>query len=224
MPYALILDIDGVIADTEPLSSRASSRAFRELHGLDLNDDDHLPFMGTTAVKHAEGIAAKHGIRIDTQEVVEAHGAHFLRELEASDDLVFPGLHALIDSVVQFPEWRIALATSSGRVRSEAIIRASKIDETILAAWITGDDVDNPKPDPEVYHRTASRLSLFPTQCVVIEDSVAGLQAAKAASMRCIAVTNTFPGELLRDADRIVDSLEEITLTMLYDLVTDTGS
>jgi len=224
MPYALVLDIDGVIADTEPLSTRASSRAFRELHGLELQDEDHLPFMGTTAVKHAEGIAARHGITIDTGQIVAAHRAHFFDELDASEDLVFPGLHTLVESVLGFPDWRIALATSSGRERSEAIIRAAQIDEAHIAAWITGDDVDNPKPDPEVYHRTASKLSLFPKQCVVIEDSVAGLQAAKAASMQCIAVTNTFPGELLRDADRIVDSLEDITMTLLYDLVSDTGA
>ena len=224
MPYALILDIDGVIADTEPLSTPASSRAFRDLHGIELRDEDHLPFMGTTAIKHAEGIAAMRGIRIDAQEVVAAHRAHFLRELEESQDLVFPGVRRLIEAISKFPEWRIALATSSGRVRSEAIIRASEIDEKLMASWITGDDVENPKPDPEVYLRTASKLSLFPTQCVVIEDSVAGLHAAKAASMRCIAVTNTFPGEQLRDADRIVDSLEDVSVTMLYDLVTDAAS
>ena len=92
------------------------------------------------------------------------------------------------------------------------------------AAWITGDDIRHPKPDPEIYLRAASELGLFPTQCVVIEDSIAGAEAAKAASMRCIAVTNTFPGERLRMADRIVDSLDEISVTMLYDLVADPSS
>ena len=58
----------------------------------------------------------------------------------------------------------------------------------------------------------------------MIEDSIAGTEAAKAASMHCIAVTNTFPGEHLRQADRIVDSLEEVTVTMLYDLVADPSS
>ena len=80
------------------------------------------------------------------------------------------------------------------------------------------------KPDPETYLRVASKLQLFPTQCVVIEDSVAGVEAAKGASMHCIAVTNTFPGEDLRMADRIVDSLEDISVTLLYDLVADPDS
>lgn len=219
--FALILDVDGVIADTEPLSRRASTQAFNDLHNVTLKDSDHLPFMGTTATKHAEGIAAAYGLSIDTEEVVSAHREHFIRELETSEDLVFPGVHAILAAIAKRPDWRIALATSSGRARSEATVRAAGIDEGLLAAWLTGDDVREPKPDPEIYRSIAAELRLFPLQCVVIEDSVAGVRAAKAASMHCIAVTNTFPGELLREADRIVDSLESVDVTMLYDLVSD---
>ena len=224
MPYALIFDVDGVIADTEPLSIRASSRAFLDLHGVTVSEEDHLPYMGTTASKHAEGIAAQHGLAIDAGELVAAHRDNFLQELEAADDLVFPGVLEVLANISKYPEWRVALATSSGRARSEAIIRAAGIEENRLSAWITGDDIQHPKPDPEIYLRAASELGLFPTQCVVIEDSIAGAEAAKAASMRCIAVTNTFPGEQLRMADRIVDSLDEISVTMLYDLVADPSS
>ncbi|MCH8203606.1 MAG: HAD family phosphatase [Candidatus Hydrogenedentes bacterium] len=224
MPYALIFDVDGVIADTEPLSTRASSRAFYDLHGVTVKEKDHLAYMGTTAIKHAEGIAAQYGLAIDTGELVAAHRDNFLQELEGAGDLVFPGVLEIFAAIAKYSEWHIALATSSGRERSEAIIRAAGIDEACLSAWITGDDVRNPKPDPEIYRAVASELGLFPRQCVVIEDSVAGTEAAKAASMHCIAVTNTFPGEHLRQADRIVDSLEEVTVTMLYDLVADPSS
>lgn len=224
MPYALIFDVDGVIADTEPLSMRAWTREFQDLHGVTVSVKDHLPFTGMTATKHAEGIAAQYGLSIDVGEMVAAHRELFLQELEAAENLVFPGVLEVFAGVHKYPEWRIALATSSGRVRSEATIRAVGIEESRLSAWITGDDVQNPKPDPEIYLRVASELELFPTQCVVIEDSIAGAEAAKAASMRCIAITNTFPGEQLRMADRIVDSLEEISVTMLYDLVSDPTS
>lgn len=224
MPYALIFDVDGVIADTEPLSMRASNRAFFDLHGITVKEKDHLPYMGTTAIKHAEGIAAQYGLAIDADEVVAAHRDNFLEELKEAGDLVFPGVLEIFAGLAKYPEWRIALATSSGRERSEAIIRAAGIDADCLSAWITGDDVRNPKPDPEIYRAAASELGMFPRQCVVIEDSVAGTRAAKAASMHCIAVTNTFPGEQLREADRIVDSLEEVSVTMLYDLVADPSS
>ena len=224
MPFALIFDVDGIIADTEPLSMRASNRAFYDLHGLTLTEADHLPYMGATARKHAEGIAAKHGLAIDTGELIAAHHENFLRELEAAENIVFPGVLEIFAGISKYPEWRVALATSSGRERSEATIRAAGVDAACLGAWITGDDVQHPKPDPEIYLRAASELGLFPTQCVVIEDSIAGVEAAKAASMHCVAVTNTFPGEYLRMADRIVDSLEDIGVTLLYDLVTDPAS
>ena len=97
--FALILDVDGVIADTEPLSRRASTQAFNDLHSVTLKDSDHLPFMGTTATKHAEGIAAAYGLSIDTEEVVSAHREHFIRELETSEDLVFPGVHAIVAAI-----------------------------------------------------------------------------------------------------------------------------
>ncbi len=224
MPYALIFDVDGVIADTEPLSMRASSRAFHDLHGITVTEADHLPYVGMTTWRHTEGIAAKHGLAIDTGELVAAQRENFLRELEAADDIVFPGVLEVFAGISKYSEWRVALATSSNRERSEATILAAGIDESCLSAWITGDDVQHPKPDPEIYLRAASELELFPTQCVVIEDSIAGVEAAKAASMHCIAVTNTFPGEQLRMANRIVDSLEDISVTLLYDLVADPAS
>lgn len=224
MPYALIFDVDGVIADTEPLSMRAWTREFQDMHGVTVNVEDHLPFTGMAATKHAEGIAAQYGLSIDVEEMAAAHCELFLEELEAAGDLVFPGVLEVLASLHKYPEWRVALATSSGRVRSEATIRKVGIEENRLSAWITGDEVKNPKPDPEIYLRAASELELFPTQCVVIEDSIVGAEAAKAASMRCIAVTNTFPGEQLRMADRIVDSLEDISITTLYDLVSDPTS
>lgn len=222
MPYALIFDVDGVIADTEPLSSRACSAAFYEHHGVAIPEEHHLEFMGATAQRHAEGIAARHRLRIDTPTIVATHQSNFLDELGRSDgSLVFPGVHELISKISEHTEWRLALATGSSRERSGATIASAGLDSAALAAWVTGDDVHNPKPDPEIYLEAASQLGLFPGQCVVIEDSIAGISAAKGARMHCIAVTNTFPGEKLRDADRIVDSLEDVSVTMLYDLVTD---
>ncbi|MDK1022157.1 MAG: HAD family phosphatase [Candidatus Hydrogenedentes bacterium] len=224
MPFALIFDVDGVIADTEPLSMRASSRAFHDLHGITVTEAEHLPYVGMTTWKQTEGIAAKHGLAIDTGELVAAQRENFLRGLEDAEDIVFPGVLEIFAGISKYSEWRVALATSSGRKRSEATIRAAGIDAGGLSAWITGDDVQHPKPDPEIYLRVASELQLFPTQCVVIEDSIAGVEAAKAASMHCVAVTNSFSGEHLRMADRIVDSLEDVSITMLYDLVTDPAS
>ncbi len=219
MPFGLILDVDGVLADTEDLSAQACTDAFRDLYNVEIPLDDHRSFIGSTPEHHVEGLARRHGLRIDTDDAVAAHLKNFLARMSEAGDISYPGARALITDVAGYPEWRLALATGSGRTRSEATIAKVELDPTVFTAWVTGDDVVFAKPDPEIYLRAASRLGLFPRQCVVIEDSVAGLAAAKAASMHCIAVTNTFPGEALRAADRIVDTLEDVSLTMLYDLI-----
>lgn len=221
MPYGLIFDVDGVIADTEPLSSRACTAAFRALYGVEVPLEEHLAYTGATPRKHVVGLAQKYRVPIDVDEAVDAHKHRFLEELRDVENIVFPGVVDLIESVRPYDEWRLALATGSGRERSQATIARAGLHPELFDAWVTGDDIQEPKPDPEIYRRAASELGLFPKQCVVIEDSVAGVTAAKAASMCCVAVTNTFPGEQLREADRIVDSLEAVTVTLLYDLVVE---
>lgn len=221
MPYALIFDVDGVIADTEPLSARAATAAFRELYGVEIPLDAHLAYTGGTHKKHVLGLADSYNLKIDLDEAMNAHKRHFLAEMEASGELRYPGVKELIDGMAADRDWRLGLATGSGRERSRATIKKAGLDAAVFAVWLTGDDIKNAKPDPEIYLRAASRLRLFPTQCVVIEDSVAGVAAAKAAHMRCIAVTNTYPGEALRAADRIVDSLADVSPTLLYDLVVE---
>lgn len=221
MPYGLVFDVDGVIADTEPLSSRACSAAFRSLYGIEVPSEAHLAYMGSTPRKHVIGLAKQFNVRIDVDEAIATHKRFFLDELAHAEDIAMPGVTRLIEDVRRYGEWRLALATGSSRERSEATIARAGLHPELFSVWVTADDIEKPKPDPEIYLRVASELGLFPTQCVVLEDSVAGVAAAKAASMRCIAVTNTFPGEQLRRADRIVDSISEVDVTMLYDLVVE---
>jgi beta-phosphoglucomutase-like phosphatase (HAD superfamily) len=77
----------------------------------------------------------------------------------------------------------------------------------IFEVIVSGDDVTHGKPDPEIYITAAQRLGVAPVACVAIEDAPAGVEAAKRAGMRCIAVTNSVPGEQLQKADLIVASL-----------------
>ena len=77
--------------------------------------------------------------------------------------------------------------------------------------YVIGDDVQNGKPAPDTFLKAAEKLNLAPADCVVIEDAIAGIQAAKTAGMKVIAVTNTRPRQELTEADMIVDSLMEIS-------------
>jgi sugar-phosphatase len=86
-------------------------------------------------------------------------------------------------------------------------------------AYVTGSDVKNKKPDPELFLTAAERMGLEPSCCVVIEDAPDGVAAAKAAGSGCVAVTNSAPAEKLMEADWIVSTLDEVGLQTIMDLV-----
>ena len=221
MPNALIFDVDGVLADTEPISVRTLNRAFKKEHDLDVRDEDSIPFMGRTAAKHVIGIAKQYGVydTADIPHMIQLHEDLFDEEVSATTDLVIAPSRDLLYTIAGLEDWVIGLATSSTRTRSELTISSCEIDDSVLNAWLTGSDITKPKPDPEIYIAAALALGTPPANCVVIEDSVAGVTAAKAAGMTCIALTGTFGGESLRHADRIVDTLADVNATMLHDLL-----
>jgi beta-phosphoglucomutase-like phosphatase (HAD superfamily) len=86
-------------------------------------------------------------------------------------------------------------------------------------AYVSGSDVKNKKPHPEIFLLAAERMEIPPQSCVVIEDSPGGVEAAKAARAKCIAVTNTTTPENLRQADLICHSLEQVDLETVVNLV-----
>ncbi len=219
MQHGLIFDVDGVLADTEPLSIHAVNQAFLELYNVSPKDEDSDPYMGVTAEVHVLGIAMQYGINIDVEKMVERQRHHFLKELGGSPNIGISDATAFFNEACRFKDWKLALATSSKRQRSEATLQACGLDTSPLSAWLTGDDITKAKPDPEIYQAAALAIGVPTERCVVIEDSITGITAAKGAGMACIAVTGTFQGEELRLADRIVDSLSNVNMTMLHDLL-----
>jgi beta-phosphoglucomutase len=83
----------------------------------------------------------------------------------------------------------------------------------------SGYDVTEGKPSPQGYLLAADRLGVAPRQCIVIEDAMAGIEAARAGGMKCIAVTTTHPAEKLKAADLVVSSLETVTMAMVEKLL-----
>lgn len=224
MPYGLIFDVDGVIADTEPLSTRATNQTFWDLYKVSIKADDSLAFMGATTEMHLLGIATKYNVSIDLEQALATKQTFLFEALDEAGPVIFPGVESLYCRAAELVDWKLALATSSDRIRSEKTLAKAGLDTSLLNAWLTGNDISKPKPDPEIYQAAALAIGVSPAQCVVIEDSVAGIAAAKEAGMACIGVTNTFPGEELRQADQIVDSLESVDMTLLHDLIHETSA
>jgi HAD superfamily hydrolase (TIGR01509 family) len=108
-------------------------------------------------------------------------------------------------------EWgaKQAIASSAPPANIDALLGELGIDR-YFDATISGSDLPG-KPDPAVFFEAARRIGVSPERCVVVEDAVAGVKAAKRGEMKCIAVTTTNPAEELAEADVVVDSLDDLS-------------
>jgi beta-phosphoglucomutase len=139
------------------------------------------------------------------------------RDLAGQGAELFPGVLDLLHSA-RMAGWRMAVASSTPAENIELLTRTLGVAELFEAA-VSDKDVSRGKPDPDCFLAAANRLGVAPRRCVVIEDAVAGVQAAGNAGMKCIAVTNTHPAERLREADLVVASLETVTVGTLESLL-----
>jgi len=124
----------------------------------------------------------------------------------------------LIEAALADDSFRLAIATSGTLEKSQATLEAAKIPYRKMV-YINGNDVTRKKPDPELFLLAAERMRIEPAECVVIEDAPNGVEAAKAAGAKCIAVTNTTSADKLQQADLICDSLEHIDLDTIRNLI-----
>jgi len=213
----LIFDVDGIIADSEAVNVRATARAFDDLlgiHGIQTCDFDQG--IGRGAEEYVKAGARSHDRELSAEEVcavVQARQDNFLAILQAERLPAFPGVLELIASALVSDTVGLAIATSSTRQKSQAVLESAQIPYQDMV-YVCGDDITRKKPDPEVFQAACQRLGLAPQQCVVIEDAPNGVQAARAAGCQCIAVTNTCSIERLQmeEPSLVVASLSEVSL------------
>jgi len=211
--YGLIFDVDGVIADTEAVNARASIKIFEDLLGVKgIKRDDFEAGLGRGAEEYVKAAARVHGLQLSEEQIKKAtqlRQEYFLKILHEEPLPAFPGVLELMNEALQRQDFRLAIATSGTLEKSRAVLKAAKVPYEEMI-YITGKEVKNKKPDPELFLVAASRMGILPANCVVIEDSPNGIQAAKAAGAKCIAVTNSTSAANLAQADLICDSLEQI--------------
>lgn len=224
--YGLIFDVDGVIADTEAVNARASIRMFQDLFNFaGVQRSDFEAGLGRGAEAYVRAAAEAHQFDLNDEQLaraVETRQQYFLDMLEHEPLPPFPGVIELIEAVRQAGDFSVGIATSSTREKSQAVLTAAGIPYQQLA-YINGSDVSRKKPDPQLFLLCAQRMGIDSKRCAVIEDAPDGVAAAKAAGSCCIAVTNSTSADRLGEAERIVDSLEEVSLEMIRDLIDQRG-
>jgi len=219
MQWALVFDVDGVIADTEALNARASVEMFRQLYGVTVQPEDFRPFVGTGDERYVEGVAEKYGVMIDTQAAVLRRAENFFSLLKSEPLPAAPGVMELVGAARERPEVKLAIATSGQKAKQFPVIEGTGLKLEWFDVVITGDDVTRKKPDPQIYTLAAQGLGLAPARCVVFEDAPVGVQAALAAGCPCIAVTSTVAASELRAANVVVGSLAEVPFARIEALV-----
>jgi len=220
--YGLIFDVDGVVADTESVNQRVSIQVFDDLFDVSgVRAEDFVEGLGRGAHEYIKAAARCHDLELTAEQVeraVQYRQDLFLKVLETEPLPAYPGVLELIEAGMGSDDFQVAIATSGTLEKSRAALTAAKVPYTEMV-YVNGNDVTHKKPDPELFLTAAKRMDLPPARCVVIEDAPNGVQAAKAAEARCIAVTNTTAAEKLSQADMICDSLESISLDTLRELV-----
>jgi beta-phosphoglucomutase len=209
---AVIFDMDGVLTDSEPLINAAAIAMFKE-KGLAVQPDDFLPFVGTGEQRYIEGVAEKYHLQLDLPAAKRRTYEIYLGLVPAQLK-AFPGavglVHACRDAGL-----RVAVASSADEIKVAANLEKVGLPMDSWDAVLTGEEVKNKKPAPDIFLSAAQKLGLKPEECVVVEDAVNGVQAAKAAGMRCVGVAQTFPPERLRGADVVREKIGQVLLSDL---------
>ncbi len=221
-PYGLIFDVDGVIADTEAVNARASIKVFEDLFGVNgVKRQDFEAGLGRGAAEYVKAAARVQGLELTEEQVEKAtqlRQEYFLNVLSEEPLPPFPGVLELMEKAMQREDFRVAIATSGTLEKSRAVLDAARVPYQEMV-YITGSDVKNKKPHPELFLLAAERMGVESANCVVIEDAPNGVQAAKAAGAKCIAVTNSTNAANLSEADLVCDSLEQINLQTIIELI-----
>jgi mannitol-1-/sugar-/sorbitol-6-/2-deoxyglucose-6-phosphatase len=214
MITAVIFDMDGLLVDSEPFWRRAH-RTMLAKRGIDLSEEDarDLAGKGTSAI--IEMWRQQYGAwsAEENQYVANELFKEVAEQLE-TDGEALPGAEALVKKLFDrgVP---LAVASSSPLFLIEIVLRRIGVDRYIPIRH-SGVDEKRPKPFPDVYLSAADSLGVSPAQCLVFEDSPSGIEAAKAAGMRCIAVPE--PGRdhsLFDQADTVITSLSDFSVDEL---------
>ncbi|KAI3982644.1 hypothetical protein MKX01_031383 [Papaver californicum] len=177
---AVLFDMDGVLCDSEEPSRMAGVDLFAEM-GVEVTAEDFTPFTGTGEANLLGGVASLKGFT------------------KPNSGIGFPGALELITECKK-KGLKVAVASSADRIKVDANLAAGGLPLSMFDAIVSADAFESLKPAPDIFIAASKYLNMPPSECIVIEDALAGVQAAKAAQMRCIAVTTSLPEETLKQA------------------------
>ena len=209
---AVIFDLDGVLWDGEPLYHEAFNIVLAP-YGHRVSDDDYGQIIGTSVEACWDWLRDRFNLRDPLSRFLRAYDETVLRLLRRPVEPL-PGAHSLIEEL-RSRGIPVAIASASFRQWVDATLRGLVLQDA-FDATVSASDVDNSKPAPDLFLAAARRLGVAPQDCLVVEDTLAGVRSAKAADMFAIqlrAASTALPP--LDEADLVLDSFADFDLSLL---------
>jgi len=208
---AIIFDKDGVLIETFDSYLQAYTKVLSKI-GIKIKGNDIAKRYGIKGPEIIKQIAAENGKNITDEQAKELANEKDKLYLKFSEKKLklLPGVKKLL-IYLKKKKYKIGIASSASRETIEQMIRVTKI-KNYINACVDGFEVKSSKPDPEIFLKCAKKLNVNPKDCVVVEDSVHGIEAAKRAGMKSLAVTT---GQTSRkdleslNPNWVLDSLED---------------
>lgn len=232
MLRAILFDFDGVIIDSEKVHYRAFRQVLLE-EGIDLPEDIYYAkYLAMDDKNCFRAVLEADGRPVDRQMIltlVERKSRYYDRAIK-DGLIILPGVPEFIRAAAG----RYRLAIGSGALRREieyALDRAGL--RSAFDVIVSSEDIEHSKPAPDCYLTVLARLNSTPpvpvpplsaSECVVIEDAFHGITAAKAAGMRCVGITTSYPAERLNGADLVVSGLDRLAIEQVERLCEERSS
>lgn len=213
---AVIFDMDGVLVDSYQPHYESWVISCNEL-GLHIDEEIYTRLFGQTFEVFAHELG---GGKLSREQIDKWYWDKEALYREIIKDN-FPANVGASDLLAELAASGFELAIgSSGPRENVACVIDEMVNAHLFKATVNGDEVSRGKPDPEVFLTAAKKLEVDPAYCVVVEDSIHGLQAAVSAGMKCVGITGTAPRqELAEYADIVVDCLDELSPESFDDLI-----
>jgi HAD superfamily hydrolase (TIGR01509 family) len=200
----VIFDMDGVLVDSEEWICRAGIAMFAE-HGITASPEDFIPFVGAGEDRYLGGVAEKYGFVIDIARD-KARTYELYTRMVAGKLEPLGGVHEFF-AKCRSKDLKLALATAADQIKMQVNLREIGLPVETFDAAVNALDVERKKPDPEIFLLAAEKIGLAASDCLVVEDSVNGVAAGKAAGAKCLGLTTSFEAEKLSAADWIARDL-----------------
>ena len=206
---AVIFDLDGVLADSELWWSEIDAKLLAQ-YGVNYRGEYHRNVLGVSYRLADEFYKKVFDLSVPAEEMMRQR-AEIAIDFFANRVGLFPSAKRVLKELRQM-NLRLAVATSSVSASVRPFLNRHNLT-SLFDVIVTGDEIERGKPQPDIYLRAAEKLSLAADACLVIEDALSGIAAAKAAKMRVAAIPDTRfvdPREFEKEADYLLSSLSEI--------------